>query len=294
MLRGLYSAASGMFSLERRQETLSNNLANAQTPGYKKDDTMLRAFPKLFIERIRDFNEKIPGASGSQIPGQAVPVGELTNGVYAQERIPSFNQGTLVQSDQPLDVAIEDQDIPLQVVNGRPVKPAAFYAVELPDGTVGYTRNGKWDLDANGNVVTSEGYRVLGADHKPIQITGGIRKEDLYINADGQLISNPNIPAKSSNVGQIGIVLVQNPYELKRQGGNVYKSENPLPFIRDNGGTNPGVSLHQGFIEQSNVDVGQTMTDMMSTVRAYEANQKVIGVYNQSLEQLYSVGKING
>ncbi|MEH7504898.1 flagellar hook-basal body protein [Neobacillus drentensis] len=294
MLRGLYSAASGMFSLERRQETLSNNLANAQTPGYKKDDTMLRAFPKLFIERIRDFNEKIPGASGSQIPGQAVPVGELTNGVYAQERIPSFNQGTLVQSDQPLDVAIEDQDIPLQVVNGRPVKPAAFYAVELPDGTVGYTRNGKWDLDANGNVVTSEGYRVLGADHKPIQITGGIRKEDLYINADGQLISNPNIPAKSSNVGQIGIVLVQNPYELKRQGGNVYKSENPLPFIQDNGGTNPGVSLHQGFIEQSNVDVGQTMTDMMSTVRAYEANQKVIGVYNQSLEQLYSVGKING
>jgi flagellar basal-body rod protein FlgF len=294
MLRGLYSAASGMFSLERRQETLSNNLANAQTPGYKKDDTVMRAFPKLLIERIQDFTENIPGTAELQIPGQGVRVGELTNGVYAQERIPSFNQGTLVQSDQPLDVAIEDQNIPLQVVNGRTVKPTAFFAVELPDGTVGYIRNGKWDLDANGNVVTSEGYRVLGADHKPIQITGGIRKEDLYINADGQLISNPNNPAKSSNVGQIGMVLVQNPYELKRQGGNVYKSENQLPFIQDNGGTNPGVSLHQGFIEQSNVDVGQTMTDMMSTVRAYEANQKVIGVYNQSLEQLYSVGKING
>jgi flagellar basal-body rod protein FlgF len=294
MLRGLYSAASGMFSMERKQEALSNNLANAQTPGFKKDDTPLRAFPKLFLERIKDFNENVPGASGGNIPGQTVPVGELFNGVYAQERIPSFIQGTLVQTDQPLDVAIEDQSIPLQVVNGRPVKPTALFAVELADGTVGYTRNGKWDLDANGNLVTSEGYRVLGADHKPIQITGGIRKEDLSINTDGQIIANSNDPAKTSEVGQIGMVVVQNPYDLKRQGANVYKSDTVLPFIQDAGGTNPGISLHQGFIEQSNVDQGQTMADMMTTVRAYEANQKVIGVYNQSLEQLYSVGKING
>jgi flagellar basal-body rod protein FlgF len=294
MLRGLYSAASGMFSLERRQETLSNNLANAQTPGFKKDDTVLRAFPKLLVERIRDFNEGIPGANGVPILGQGVPVGELANGVYAQERIASFLQGTLVQTDQPLDIAIEDQNIPFQVVNGRTVKPTAFFAVQLPDGTVGYTRNGKWDLDANGNLVTSEGYKVLGADHKPIQITGGASKEDLYINGDGRLIANPNDPATMSQVGQIGIVVVQNPYELTRQGGNVYKSENALPFIQDAGGTNPGVVLHQGVIEQSNVDPGQTMADMMMTVRAYEANQKVVGVYNQSLEQLYSVGKING
>ncbi|MEH7307399.1 flagellar hook-basal body protein [Neobacillus drentensis] len=294
MLRGLYSAASGMFSLERRQETLSNNLANAQTPGFKKDDTVMRAFPKLLIERIQDFTENIPGTSNLQIPGQGVRVGELTNGVYAQERIPSFTQGTFVQSDLPLDVAIEDQNIPLQMVNGRTVKPAAFFAVELPDGTIGYTRNGKWDLDANGNLVTSEGYRVLGADHKPIQITGSIQKEDLNINAEGQLIAKTNDPTKTTNLGQIGIVIVQNPYDLTRQGNNVYKSENPLPFMQDNGGANPGVSLHQGFIEQSNVDLGQTMTDMMTTVRAYEANQKVIGAYNQSLEQLYSVGKMNG
>jgi flagellar basal-body rod protein FlgF len=294
MLRGLYSAASGMFSLERRQEALSNNLANAQTPGFKKDDTVMRAFPKLLIERIQDFNENIPSAAELHIPGQNVRIGELTNGVYAQERIPSFAQGTLVQSDLPLDVAIEDQNIPLQVVNGRTVKPTAFFAVQLPNGTEGYTRNGKWDLDANGNVVTSEGYRVLGADHKPIQTTGSIQKEDLTINAEGQLIAKTSDPTKTTNLGQIGIAIVQNPYELTRQGTNVYTSENPLPFMQDNGGTNPGVSLHQGFIEQSNVDLGQTMTDMLSTVRAYEANQKVVGAYNQSLEQLYSVGKING
>ncbi|MDQ1146303.1 flagellar basal-body rod protein FlgF [Bacillus sp. SORGH_AS 510] len=294
MLRGLYSAASGMFSLERRQETLSNNLANAQTPGFKKDDTVMRAFPKLLVERIRDYNETIPGANGLTIPGQGVPVGELANGVYAQERIPSFLQGALVQTDQPLDIAIDDQNIPLQVVNGRTVKPTAFFAVELPDGSVGYTRNGKWDLDSNGNLVTSDGYKILGADHKPIQVTGGVSKDDLYIDANGQVIANPNDVANARQVGQIGMVVVQNPYDLTRQGGNVYKSENPLPFIQDAGGTNPGVTLHQGYVEQSNVDPGQTMADMMMTVRAYEANQKVVSVYNQSLEQLYSVGKING
>jgi flagellar basal-body rod protein FlgF len=121
MLRGLYSAASGMFSLERKQEALSDNLANAQTPGYKKDDTVLRAFPKLLIQRIQDFNQngKVPIAGVPQLPGQANPIGELFNGVYAQERIPSFNQGPLVQTDNPLDIAIDDQNIPKQDVNGR-------------------------------------------------------------------------------------------------------------------------------------------------------------------------------
>jgi flagellar basal-body rod protein FlgG len=296
MLRGLYSAASGMFSLERKQEALSDNLANAQTPGYKKDDTVLRAFPKLLMQRIQDFNENGKGtvAGVPQLPGQATPIGELFNGVYAQERIPSFMQGTLVQTDQPLDMAINDQDIPMKNVNGRQVKPAAFFAAQLPNGTVGYTRNGKWDLDANGHIVTSEGYLVLGADHQPIQLTDSIRKEDLHITSDGQLFEYSDDPAKIKSVGQIGIALVQNPNELRRLGGNVYQSANPQPFIQDGGGTNPGVSLNQGFIEQSNVDTGQTMTDMMMALRGYEANQKVISAYDQSLQQLYSVGKLNG
>ncbi|PFP30798.1 flagellar biosynthesis protein FlgC [Bacillus sp. AFS073361] len=296
MIRGLYSAASGMFSMERKQEALADNLANAQTPGFKKDDTVLRAFPKLLIQRIQDFNQNGGGpiAGAPQIPGQQVPVGELVTGVYAQERIPSFNQGPLVQTGSPLDIAIEDQDIPSQDINGRQVKPAAFFAVQLPDGTVGYTRNGKWDLDASGNLVTSEGYRVLGADHQPVKITDSIQKEDLSIDSNGNIIAYPGDPAKTKTAGQIGMVVVQNPFELRRMGGNVYQSANPVPFIQDPGETNPGVSLNQGFMEQSNVDPGQTMADMMMTVKAYEANQKVIGTYDQSLQQLYSVGKING
>lgn len=292
MIRGLYSAASGMFALERKQEALTDNLANAQTPGYKSDETVLRTFPKLLMQRIHDFNGNGTAGGTVQIPGQSVPIGELANGVYAQERIPSFSQGDIFQTSNPLDVAISDQDIPFQTVNGRQVKPAAFFAVQLPDGTIGYTRNGKWDLDANGNLVTSDGYRVLGANQQPIQITDSLSKEDLSINPDGQVVAYAGDPSKTQTVGQIGVVVAQNPLDLRRLGGNVYASDTALPFTQ--GGANPGVSLQQGFVEQSNVDTSQTMTEMMSTIKSYEANQKVISAYDSSLQQLYSVGKING
>ncbi|NRD79377.1 flagellar hook-basal body protein [Bacillus sp. BRMEA1] len=287
MIRGLYTAASGMFSLERKQETLANNIANIETPGYKQDDTQLRAFPKLLISRIQDYS------GAPQIPGQPVPIGELTNGVYAQERVPNFSEGTLVETDQPLDLAINDQDIPSQNVNGRQVKPAAFFAVQMPNGSVGYTRDGKFDLDSNGNLVTADGYRVLGADHQPIKITDSISKDNFHINSDGQLLVNTNNPTQTKIAGQIGIAVVQNPLQLQRMGGNVFSSSSPVPFIQDAGQSNPGVSIQQGFIEQSNVDAGQTMSDMMMTVRGYEANQKVISAYDQSLQQLDTVGKMD-
>lgn len=295
MIRGLNTAASGMISLERKQETLANNLANIQTPGYKKEDTQLRAFPNLLLSRVENF--KSGGISSSEIMGRAIPVGvkigELTTGVYAQERVPDFSQGQLVETNQPLDIALNDENIPAQTVNGRQVKPAAFFAVQLPNGTVGYTRDGKFDLDANNNLVTADGYRLLGADHQPIKITDEVSKENLSVTADGQLIANAKDPTKASIAGQIGIVVVQNPSQLLKMGGNVYRSSNPVPFIQDAGQTNPGVSLQQGYIEQSNVDAGQTMSDMMTTVRGYTANQKVISAYDESLQKLNSTGSIN-
>ncbi|WP_147535405.1 flagellar hook-basal body protein [Bacillus marasmi] len=293
MLRGLNTAASGMFSLERKQEALTNNLANAQTPGFKKDDPILRAFPNHLLERIRDFNQN--GTTGTgQVSGQYPPNNEIASGVYTQERIANFSQGTFVQTSGALDLAIEDSSIPYQTINGRLVKPAGFFAVQMADGTVGYTRNGKFDLDSNGNLVTPEGYRVLGTNHQPIRITDSIAKEDLQIDTQGNILAYANDPARTRNIGQIGMVVVQNPHNLIRRGENLYGSDNAIPFVTDPGSTNPGMLLHQGFIEQSNVDAGQTMADMMVTIRGYEANQKVINAYDQSLQQLYSVGKVNG
>lgn len=295
MIRGLYTAASGMFSLERRQATLANNLANVQTPGFKKDDSQLRAFPNLLVKRVESY--KTSGISSGQVMGKAIPVGgtigELTTGVYLQERIPNFMQGQLVETNEPLDIAINDDSIPTQIVNGKQVRPSAFFAVELPNGSVGYTRDGKFDLDANHNLVTADGYRLLGADHQPITITEDINNDNFSVTANGQLLVNPSDPANSRIAGQIGMVVVQNPLELTRLGGNVYQSATPLPFIQDAGQVNPGVSLVQGFIEQSNVDAGQTISDMMVTVRGYAANQKVISTYDESLQKLNSTGSIN-
>ncbi len=257
--------------------------------GYKKDDAVLRAFPNMLMQRIQDFAQNANGSVGVQVPGQAASIGELTTGAYVQERIPSFSQGSLVQTNGPLDLAIEDQGIPYQNINGRLVKPAAFFAVQLANGEVGYTRNGKLDVDANGQLVTPDGYRVLGATRQPIQLPAGVSKEDLSIDTAGNIIAYPNDPARSTNIGQIGIAVVQNPNELVRNGENVYTATNQIPLVG-----NPTVSLHQGYIEQSNVDTGQTMTDMMVTVRNYEANQKVINAYDQTLQQLNSIGKING
>lgn len=291
MIRGLYSAASGMIAMERRQEALADNLANAQTPGYKKDDTVLRSFPNFVIQRIKDYNDAaaIPNGSLGQIPGFPVRVGELSNGVYTQERVPSFQQGAVVQTDQPLDIALDDQAIPTRNEGGRQVKPAAFFAVQIPGEGIGYTRNGKWDVDSQGSLVTSDGYKILGRNGQPIQIGTSIARQNINITKDGEIILYPGQPGRTRAGGQIGIAVADNPNNLSRFGANVYRSEAPLQL---NG--NPGVSLSQGFLEQSNVDTAQTMTDMMMMVRGYEANQKVIGVYDRSFDQLYSVGKLNG
>src|SRR6478672_2693234 len=99
MLRGIDTAASGMIALQRKQNALTNNLANVETPGFKQDSSPLRSFPEMLLERIRQ----------SEISGETPKIGTLSMGVYNQETIPLFSQGSLVNSNMPFDVAINDQ-----------------------------------------------------------------------------------------------------------------------------------------------------------------------------------------
>ena len=280
--------------MERKQEALSDNLANIQTPGYKKDDTVMRAFPNLLIQRIKDYSDlgNIPGANGIQIPGQAPQLGELANGVYAQERIPSFTQGALTETGRALDFAIDDQSLPSQMVDGTEVKGAAFFTVMLQDGSVGYTKNGKFDADASGQLVTSEGYRVLGTNGQPIQLPENVNLEQLRILGNGELVLQPDGNGAAVQFGQLAVAVAENPADLRRLGGNVYQADGDLPLIAP--GEANGVSVQNRFLEQSNVDSSQTITEMMMAIRSYEANQKVISAYDKSLEQLNTVGRLNG
>lgn len=281
MLRGIDTAASGMIALQRRQEALTNNLANIETPGYKKVDTTLRSFPEVFLERINDSKSSPVGNA----PGFSW-IGSMQQGVYAQETISSFLQGDLVVTNNPFDAAIDDRNVPS--VNGQ--KPSVFFAVANAEGEIRYTRNGRFTVDENGQLRTLEGYAVLNNQGNPIQVDPALASNEVSISATGEIIVNPDDPAKRELVDTIGLVLIHNPNDLIKEGNGTFRLDGQNPGILTE--LPAGVQLHHKMIETSNVDPTMTMTNMMENVRLYEANQKVLQAYDRSLELLNSIGRV--
>jgi flagellar basal-body rod protein FlgF len=281
MLRGIDTAASGMLAVQRRQEALTNNLANIETPGYKKVDTTLRAFPEVFLERINDSKQSSTGNA----PGFSW-VGSMQQGVYAQENISSFLQGDLVTTNNPYDIAIDDRALTLS--NGQ--KASVLFAVENAAGETRYTRNGRFTVDETGHLVTAEGCKVLNNQGKPIQIDPALASSEVSISPKGEIILNPDKPAIRKVVDTIGLVLNQNPNKLIKEGNGLFRldGQKPAPLTD----LPAGVQLHHKMIEKSNVDPSMTMTNMMENVRLYEANQKVLQAYDRSLELLNSIGRV--
>lgn len=281
MLRGIDTAVSGMLALQRRQEALTNNLANIETPGYKKVDTTLRAFPEVFLERINDSKTNPTGNT----PGYSW-IGSMQQGVYAQENISSFLQGDIVTTNNPFDAAIDDRALPLE--NGQ--KPSVFFSVANAAGDIRYTRNGRFTVDENGQLVTSEGFKVLNNQGVPVQADPALASSKVSISAKGELILNPDDPASRKVVDTIGLVLIQNPNDLIKEGNGIFRLDGQKPDPLTELPT--GVQLHHKMIEKSTVDPTMTMTNMMENVRLYEANQKVLQAYDRSLELLNSIGKV--
>lgn len=277
MLRGINTAASGMIALQRKQDALTNNLANAETPGYKQDYSPLRTFPEMLLERIRD---QKTGANSS--------IGSLSMGVYNQETLPLFLQGSLVSTNMPFDVAIEDQQLGL--VGENNVKPSAFFAVQTAEGGFQLTRNGHFSVNENGQLVTATGEFVLGRNGAPIA-SPELLSGDVAIKENGDIIAYPNDPARATYVGSIGMVVVANPNELTKAGNGLFELQSGTPALIEQAPPQ-GVTLHQKMLEQSNVDTAQTMTEMMANIRLYEANQKVLQAYDKTLEQLNTVGRV--
>jgi flagellar basal-body rod protein FlgF len=280
MLRGIDTAASGMIALQRRQNALTNNLANVETPGFKQDSSLLRSFPEMLLERIRQ----------TEPSGGSPKVGTLSMGVYNQETLPLFSQGSLVNSNMPFDVAINDQALPPILENGEYIKPAAFFAVQTADGSLQFTRNGRFSVNENGQLTTSSGDLVLGKNGRPIsdqELTSG----NVSIQNSGDIIVNPDDPARARTVSSLGIMVVNNPNQLVKKDNGLYELEGAVPGMLAQ--TLPaGLQLHPKMIEQSNVDTSQTITEMMTNIRLYEANQKVLQAYDKTLEQLNTIGRV--
>lgn len=272
MLRGLYGAAAGMVAQQHRQEMLANNLANASTPGYKADQASLRSFPNMLLHAIN--TEAMP-------PNRSYPIGELSTGVYLQERMPNFRQGDLMETGNATDMALLQGVLP---ENDEGREMALFYTIEHDDGELRYTRNGNFTIDGEGFLTTAQGRYVLNVDGERIEVGN----ENFAVGANG-IVTNE----AGAQVGQINVVLAEDPMLLVKEGDGLlrFTEEGELPSIVAD--EEIAYQIQQGFVERSNVDAGQTMTEMMATYRAFEANQRVLQAYDQSLEKAVNeVGRI--
>lgn len=323
MIRGLYTSASGMFALQQRQEALANNLANINTPGFKQDVGVMRAFPEQLISRIRD--QEGPDVQGMPLMGgQAAVIGRLNSGVYMSEAITMFQQGDIMETRNPYDVALMDNLQPDDEGNERRL----FFSVaqidpdELdqpaPQDQIRYTRNGNWNVNADGYLVTPEGYYVLDNQNQAIRVNDPVAQvnvgERLQINELGELMyEDPDTGVLTAmNNQRLGLAVVTNPSQLVREGVGLYRWEGAgQPVAIDVAEAEDQAALaageydesriagrygtKQGWIERANVDAAQTMTDMMSVLRAYEANQRVLTTIDTTLDKAANdVGRVNG
>lgn len=277
MFKGFYTAASGMIAQQRRTEMLTNNMANANTPGYKADQSSVRSFPEMLLGRLA--YETIP--VDKQLKWNSLtPMGGLHTGVYVQETNPLFRQGDIKSTDLKTDMALVNRTLPINQETG--LAGSVFFTVQNGDGEVRYTRNGNFTLDAQGFLTTPSGYYVLDDNNEPIQL----ESDQFRVAENGAVVEN-NI-----EVARLGVAYSNDPSaQLVKEGDGLFRAEAGLAdAYNDN---NISFALKQGFLEGSNVDEGQTMTEMLATYRSFEANQKVLQAYDQSMgKAVNEVGKL--
>jgi len=250
MIRGLYTSASGMLTELTRNDVTSNNLANVNTTGYKKDMAVNSAFAQMLLRRVDDQKQ----TDISQRP----VIGALGTGAIVDEIVTVHEQGQLRESSNPLDLAISGE---------------GYFVVQNDNGTY-YTRNGSFTVDSQGYLVTSQGDMVLGQAGPIILGDAG----DVAVDGSGNISVNDEI------IGTLSLVTVANPQELTKVGDSLFTGEQAV------GGINGQVK--QRFIESSNVNVITEMVNMIATMRAYEANQKIISGHDNSLSQAMDVGRL--
>ncbi|WP_310496105.1 flagellar basal-body rod protein FlgG [Sandarakinorhabdus sp.] len=247
MTSALQIARSGLDALDQRMKTISNNLANVGTTGFKRDRA---AFVSLMYQ-----DDRSPGAASSADTQYATGLGTGTGvRVAGTERIHA--QGTLIQTDNALDLAIEG---------------AGFFAVTMPDGTQAFSRDGGFKLSATGEMVTTAGLRLA----QPIIIPDGA--ERITIAPDGTVTAVIAGQAAPVEVGQLQLSRFLNPAGLSPIGDNLYReTAGSGPATAGPAGIAGMGTLRQGALEGSNVSTVQELVDMIETQRAYEINAKVI------------------
>lgn len=261
MIRALYSAASGMAAQQMNVDNIANNLANANTNGFKMRRTQFQDL--LYQSYVQ------PGAAaGSQ---STVPSGlQVGLGTRPASNEIIFQQGNFQQTDNPLDLVIQGK---------------GFFQVMLPTGQLGYTRDGGFQLDRNGNLVNSSGNMV-----QP-QITLPPQAQTITIAGDGTVTYTQPGQSASQVAGQIQLAIFPNPAGLNGIGQNLFQ---PTDASGDATVANPGGqeglgTLMQGYVEGSNVSVVEEFINMIVSQRAYEASSKVVKAADEMYQQINNV-----
>lgn len=257
MTQALWIAKTGLDAQQTRMSVISNNLANVNTAGFKRDRA---SFEDLLYQTVRQ-----PGGSTSE--QTQLPTGlQIGTGVRVAATAKNFAQGNLSQTGNALDVA----------VNGR-----GFFEVLLPDGTSAYTRDGSFQINSQGEMVTNSGYPVQPG----LQLPQGT--QSLTIGSDGTVTAQIAGQAAGVQVGSLTLVDFVNPSGLQAKGENLFAETGASgPPQQGNPGTSGLGTLIQGSVESSNVNVVEELVSMIETQRAYETNAKAISTVDQMLGYL--------
>lgn len=260
MIRSLWIAKTGLEAQQTQMDVISNNLANVSTTGFKRSRAV---FEDLLYQNLRQ-----PGAQSSQ--QTQIPSGlQIGTGVrpIATERI--HTQGNLQQTGNQFDLAIQG--------NG-------FFQILLPDGSTAYTRDGSFQSDSQGQLVTSSGYVVQPAITLPANVTS------VTVGLDGVVTVTQSGVAAPVQVGSIQLATFINPAGLESMGQNLYLETASSGAPGTNvPGTNGTGSISQGYVETSNVNVVEELVNMIQTQRAYEINSKAITASDQMLQKLTQI-----
>jgi flagellar basal-body rod protein FlgG len=245
MLRSMYIAGTGMLAERNRMNVITNNIVNVDTAGFKKDTMISRSFEDMLIDRIND----------PAIIRQTRDVGPLNTGVHVDEAITSFQNGSPEQTEISTDFCL--------------IGPG-FFAVQTPAGER-YTRAGNFTLNAEGYLLDSFGNYVQG-DGGQIQLESdnfGVREDGTIVNLDS---------AEFEEMGRLRIVEFENVLGLRKTGDNIY-----VDYANANPADAENTTVLQGYIETSNVSIAEEMTDMIVCNRTYEANQRALGMIDETL-----------
>jgi flagellar basal-body rod protein FlgG len=265
MISGLYTAASGLIAQTQQQDVIANNLSNVNTTGYKKDTALYVPFPTVFLNRINDEKNPIPGGG---FMDALTPIGMTGRGVQLRVDgiVPKLTEeGSYIQTDNSLDLAIKG--------NG-------MFMVMTPQG-IRYTRDGNFSLDADGMLVTQNGFPVLG-ERGEINIDA----KDVRVDENGKIYADKN------EIDTLRIAIFTKEDALRKQGDNLLYLLGGEQLAEDD--QSGSIRIKQGYVESSNVNVVREMVDMITSYRAYEASQKAVQAQDTTLSKAVNdVGQIS-